>query len=345
MNENQLREACERTIHALLRDPVKFARQKVASPRDADAVYRLSDGDIEERVTVETRSRFRRGEIPRLVASVPPTAHDRLMLFTEYVPATLAEKLQRSDIWFADAQGNAFLALPGKLLVNVSGKRPTRVAVPRGQHFSAAGARVLHYLLKHGPRIHATYRDIRAAVGVSIDKIGKLVRELESGGAVRVHGRGDYEILDGDHLLRLWVDAFDAKLLPELLVGRFVADGNPDVESIVSQAADELKGNVVLGGEVAADALTSYLQAGTLRLYVPKESAASIRRRLRLAPSDSGAIELCDLYSNEISGEVDSLGVKVADPAFVYAELMASGDDRLAETALRLRQEYLAWTE
>jgi len=309
-----------------------------------EAAYRLSGGGIEARVGVYVRSRFRPAEVAQLATRVPSTSCDHRMLFTEYVAPALAERLQQSKIWFADAQGNAFVSIPPKLLLNVSGKRPARIAAPKGQHFSAPGAKALHYLLKHGPRVRATYRDIREAVGVSIDKIGKLIRELEGEGTLRVHGRGDYEILNGDRLLRLWVDAFDARLLPELLIGRFAVGGEPDFEHLVREAVDELKADLVVGGELAADVLTSHLRPATLRLYIPPQRASNVRRQLRLAPSERGTVELLRLYSTDIASERDAFGAAVADPAFVYGELMAGGDDRLAETALRLRQDYLSWT-
>ena len=96
--------------------------------------------------------------------------------------------------------------------------------------------------------------------------------------------------------------------------------------------------------KVAADVLTEHLRPGLLRLYVPEDRASDVRRKLRLAPSESGSVELCKLYSREIVDEPAIPGMPTTDPVFVYAELMAHGDDRMAETALRVRQEHLAWT-
>ncbi|MBU0595225.1 hypothetical protein KJ567_00885, partial [Candidatus Bipolaricaulota bacterium] len=266
------------------------------------------------------------------------------MVFTDYVTAGLAEQLQAQSIWFADVQGNVSLTIPGKLVLHVAGNRPPAAVPTKGQHYSVPGAKVLHYLLKHGPRIGATYRDVRRAVGVSIDKIGRLIRELETTGIVRVLGRGDFQVTNGDALLRQWVDAYEAKLGPALLLGRYATAVGLDFGFLIQQARAELGGRVVVGGEVAADALTRHLRPGLLRLYVPEDRASDIRRKLRLAPSEEGTVELCKLYAPEIVDEPATPGRPSVDPVFIYAELMADGADRLAETALRIRQEHLKWT-
>ncbi|MCJ7451494.1 MAG: type IV toxin-antitoxin system AbiEi family antitoxin, partial [Steroidobacteraceae bacterium] len=170
------------------------------------------------------------------------------------------------------------------------------------------------------------------------------IRELETCGTLRVLGRGDYQVLDGDALLRLWVDAHAAKLGPALLLGRYATAVDSDFGFLIQQARAELAGDVVIGGEVAADMLTQHLRPGLLRLYLPEDRAGDVRRKLRLAPSEHGTVELCALYSPEIAGTEPILGVPVVDPVFVYAELMADGASRLAETAVRLRQKHLAWT-
>ncbi len=95
---------------------------------------------------------------------------------------------------------------------------------------------------------------------------------------------------------------------------------------------------------MAADVLTGYLRAGGLHLYMSENDAVSVRQQLRLAPSNTGNIELRRAFSTDLAGEETAYGMPLAHPALVYAELMAEEDDRLAETAMRLRQEFLAWT-
>ena len=343
MRERDLITACEATVRNLLRGAARFERETKRSSEE-NVVYRLAGGDLDVRVCATTRARFRPAEVPQFVAMEPPADCPYRILFTEYVTAGLAERLQEEELWFADAQGNAFLDVPGKLLLQVGGKRPPQAPAPKGQHFSVPGAKVLHYLLKYGPSVRATYRDIRAVTGVSIDKIGKLIRELEHDGALRVRGQAEYETADGDRLLRLWVEAYEAKLMPALLLGRYAVADDTDFDAVLREASEALGEQVVVGGEIAADALTGHLRPGLLRLYLPEDRIDGVRRALRLARSERGTIELCALYSPEIAGNRTLDGVPVADPAFVYAELMVSDDSRLGETALRLRQEHLAWT-
>ena len=339
-----LREHCESAIDRLLREPMQFALDHRTDTQSETLIYRLFTGDDKTRVCVQLRNRVRPLELVQIIGRFPVDHCDYRMIFTEYVSDSLAMQLRAHRIWFADAQGNAFMEIPGTLLIQTLGNRPDRIPTPTGQHFSAPGAKVLHYLLKHGPSIHTTYRGIREAIGVSIDKIGKVIRELEQNGTLQLHGSGQYEILAPDRLLQLWVDAYDAKLGPALHLGRYVAAGDRTIEAILDEADEALKEQLIIGSEVAADALTHHLRPQRLRLYVPEEQAADLRGDLQLAPSEQGVVELCERYTEEIAGQERIYGLAIADPAFVYAELMADGDSRLAETAMRLRQEFLAWT-
>jgi len=343
MTRDQLKEACENTIHDLLREPFQFAIEHSETLAD-DLTYQLRSDEGVRRVCVQLLNRLRPGDLPQLLRRFAEDSCTHQMVFADYVTANVADMLCDQNVWFADTQGNAFMEIPGRLLVRNVGNKPDRMPTPTGQHFSVPGAKVLHYLLKHGPSIDATYREIREAIGVSIDKIGKLVRELEQNGTLRVRGSGQYEILAPDRLLRMWVDAYDAKLQPALYLGCYMAAGDRTFEALLRDAETVLPAQLILGSEVAADVLTQHLRPQQLRLYVPKTQAADLRRDLKLAPSERGTVELCDQYAREIAGQGMIYGLTIADAAFVYAELMTDGDSRLAETALRLRQEHLAWT-
>jgi len=342
MNEVEIQRACERTVRELIKSPVEFRRD----PRTfnaTDFVYRLTGLSRDLYVGVDVRRRIRRGEASVLETLPRAEGCDGRMFFTEYVTGNVGARLRERGFWYADTQGNAFLEVPGELLVNVSGKRPRQRPAPRGQHYSVSGAKALYDLIRRGPLIEATYREMRETTGVSIDKIGKVIREAEKDGFLRSRGASTYEILDAGRLLEKWSDAYKDKLAPDLDLGRFRSP-EFDFNDLVERSAELLGRQVVVGGEVAGDVYTGHLRPSTLRLYAPRERIPDLCRALRLAPSEGGFVEVCDLYSDSIAGSAGFQGARVTGPAFAYAELMSEEDDRLAETADRLRKELLAWT-
>ena len=179
---------------------------------------------------------------------------------------------------------------------------------------------------------------------MKVSRYSSGLYKKHANGVLQVHGSGNYEILAPDRLLGLWIDAYEAKLKPALFLGRYAHPAELDFGFLIHEAARTLPGQIVVAGEVAADVLTQHLRPEILRLYIPKESVGAVQRKLKLAPTDQGSIELCELYSPVIASGWPVNDAVIANPAFVYAELMADGDSRLAETAMRLRQEHLAWT-
>jgi len=267
-----------------------------------------------------------------------------LLLISAAVSEPLAQELRKRGIWFVDMVGNIHVDLTGQLLLFVAGLKPASPeAPPPARRVSEQGARVLFQLLRHGPEMQATYRDLVHATGVSLGMISKLFRQWRDDGLVRRTGQGTHLVLQPVEALNKWSDAYAEKLAPKLLIGRFRSAHNRDFASLLKLPEQPLP--AVIGGEVAADVLTGYLRAGGLHLYMREEDAPSIRRRLRLAPSNTGIIEFRRAFSSDLAGSETAYGIPLAHPALIYAELMADGDSRLAETALRLRQEFLTWTQ
>ena len=106
---------------------------------------------------------------------------------------------------------------------------------------------------------------------------------------------------------------------------------------------DNALGNVVVGGEYAADLLTGYLRASSVTLYVPLGETDSVQRKLKLAPSKEGPIEVCTAFTAEIGRSSKKHGFVLADPVLVYAELLATDDPRCGETALLIKEKHLPW--
>jgi len=100
---------------------------------------------------------------------------------------------------------------------------------------------------------------------------------------------------------RLWVEAFAAKLYPKVILGHYKSPYGEDIAALLEAGLQhKALGNVVVGGEYAADLLTGYLRATSVTLYVPVEEIQSIQRDLKLARSKDGPIKVCTAFTPEI---------------------------------------------
>jgi len=320
--------------------------------------------DLQPMIDAVLRMRFPSGDVITVCAKVKRTLrpahlpeieyirercrthlpHAELLLVASVISEPLAQALRHRRIWFVDAPGNMHLDLTSQLLLAVTGRKPSPSTVgPRGRWTSPQAACVLFQFLRHGPDVTATYRDIAEATGVSLGMISKLVVAWREYGLIRRAGRGAHRILQPDRMLSLWCDAYADALAAHVRIGRYRSPHEEHLALLLESLPTNAR--VIVGGELAADRLTGHLQAGGVHLYIRDEDEARIRQALRLAPSDAGPVELHGAFSRDLEGSATTGGgTPVVHPVLAYAELMAGGDDRLGQVAVRLRQEHLAWT-
>jgi len=341
-------QQCVGVLQAILQP--MLARAIRQSPSPLQGVDTICEVFLPERPMYRLCGFVRRGLRPatlpqlleRMEAIATAAICDHVVVFTDYVPVPLAHTLRKHGVNFVDTAGNVYLAGPGQMSLFHTGNRPPRRPATRGQDFTESGAKILFFLLRHGPRIKATYRDMQSTIRVSLDKISKVMHELANDRLLIARTRGDCEIVDAETLLGRWVAAFAAKLERKSLLGAYKAPtGNSFSELIDRLGAAKLP--AVVGGEVAAGWLTDYLRPGSMRLYIPENAQQSLQSELRLAPALDGNIELCRTFAEDLSQKFGEHGVLIAHPLIVYAELMSGDDVRLGETAVRLREEHLAW--
>ncbi len=341
---------CEKVLRDVLDGAADLSRYTSRTPEVGNTMYRLKlfSGDMLT-LCVVVRKGLRPASLPQLVermmgAQIREEPCERWILFTDYVSASLANQLRKRGLWFADATGNAYVEEPGVLFIFTLSRRPPREQPMKGQYFSEPGAKVLFYLLCNGPQIRATYRDIRQAIGVSLDKISKVFTELKEERLLTWAGRGCYEIRDASTLLDRWSNAYAAKLQPRILLGRFRSPFGEEFTRILDEVGSkrDLK-DIVVGGEYAGDRLTGYLRSRALNLYVPVDRANAVRRALRLAPSQQGNIDLYEAFAQSLGEPRGRNRLAFAHPVLVYAELLATDDPRCGETALRLKEKHLPW--
>lgn len=340
-----------------LRRVREIARVKISRTRKVplelesiiDAVVQMAfpSGDVVT-VCIDVKRTLRPAHLPeieyireRCRALLPES---KLLLIASIISESLAQELSNRRIWFVDTLGNIHLDLGSQLLLSVTGRRPKQTTVlPRGNRLSAQAACVLFQFLRHGPDVEASYRDVAEATGVSLGMISKLVVAWRERALIRRAGRGAYRILKPAEMLRLWCNAYADTLSSRLLIRRCRSLRDDDMRLLIeSLRADP---PVTIGGELAADMLNGHLRASGVHLYIREEDENRLRRELRLAPSESGPVELHRTFSTDLA-KTGVIGdhLPIAHPVLVYAELMAGEVDRIGEAAVRLRQEYLAWT-
>lgn len=266
-----------------------------------------------------------------------------VLLVSSYVSESLAAKLRKRRQWFADAAGNAYLEVPGALLVYAVGRKPAARA-GKAHWMSEQGAKVLYELLACGPLVEATYRDVEESTGVSLGMISKLVSEWVKDGILERRGRGTYEIVHGIRMLDMWVRAYADTLQPKITLGRYRAAGRTGFTAMMEAAEEEMDlGHITVGGEVAADLLTESDRARGMRLYVPEEERGRVQRAFQLVPAPEGNVEMCEAFAGDIGRQLPGIGPRVAHPVLVVAELLASDEARLGKTAAEIRRKHIAW--
>jgi hypothetical protein len=309
---------------------------KLPADRPADYTGTLQRGSKRAPYQIEVKRTLR----PSTVGSVLLRLQDLeppVLLLTEYVTAAVAKLLRDAGIAFADTAGNAYLEFAGDLYYvvgNLPARRPRAEKIVRA--FQPTGLRVVFAMLCAPELVSLPTRELARRLNVANGTVGRVMDDLTHLGFATTTGRRDRRLHNLHGLLERWVMMYPAQLRPSLLRRRLMAD-----------AADWWKtekfdtGQVVLGGEPAADRLTGYLKPGMVTLYARGEprplNELIARHRLRTDPA--GNVEVLDAFWPE---ETPTEQPGLAPTPLIYADLLVGGGGRGLETAKRIYDDYLA---
>ncbi len=183
---------------------------------------------------------------------------------------------------------------------------------------------VTFFLLQSKENVNRTIREIAAEAGVSVGSVHGVLNKLTEQGYIVESG--DRRILrKRANLIERWAYGYADGLKNKLLINRF---------TFLTPQVREQWQDIVLpagchwGGEPAAALLDAYIQPGEWEVYVPNNANALITTG-RMIPAPQGEILV---YKQFWSGDEMPLLV-------VYADLLATEDDRCREAAERLRPQ------
>jgi hypothetical protein len=312
---------------------VDLPAKREKGENETDAIIGLSAEDHQWAFSAVVKRNLTNDILGYVITELREARWQPCVLVTRYVTPQQAEKLRRANAQFIDTAGNAFLNQP-PLFVLITGNRRSEgpVKARPARFFSSAGIRVLFALLCRPALAAASYRDIAAAADVSLGAVSQVMEDLKSAGYLVGREGRERRLMKHEELIRRWGEAYAERLRPKLLISRFSAE-KPDWWKEVH--LEEM--NACWSGEVAAAKLTKYLRPQVKTIYAPNRLAA-LQLKFRFRQDDKGDIELLKKFW---AFDGDS-GYPDTGPALlVYADLMASGDERNIETAGMIYDRYI----
>ena len=292
--------------------------------RYPDALIKIAYKDMELYFAVEVKLGITRATIG-LVAQKFLKFQERGLLVTRYVNPRIAELLREMDIPFVDTAGNAFINQP-PLYIFVKGNKLVEEPRPEPiqRAFRPAGLQVLYVLLCNPGLEDEPLRKIAKAADVALGTVNRVTKELERMGHLIEMGRRGRKLVRKDNILKRWVTAYPEQLRPKQFKGRFRAihyDWWKDI-NIKDFGA-------YWGGEVAATFLTKYLRPEIATIYT-KQPIGKLVLKNKLKKDPHGNVEIFNVFWNF---EFNTFNNDLVNPILVYADLMATGDNRNIETA------------
>jgi hypothetical protein len=245
----------------------------------------------------------------------------------------MAEQMHEMQIQYMDTDGNVYLDTKG-LLVFVKGQKAAEPGATNGigRPFKPAGMQVIFALICNPGLEQKTYREIAQVTRTALGTVNWTMRELRQIGHLLEMGKAGRRVVKREALFDKWVAAYPQQLRPKQFIGRYTAQ-EPDWW----RTADLKDLNALWGGETAAAVETGYLEPEVATVYL-EEKINDLVLRFKLKRDPLGKIEIFRKFWQFRLEE--QRGQTVPLP-LIYADLLATGNDRNIQTAKELRDKKL----
>lgn len=256
-----------------------------------------------------------------------------LLLITRYVNPRMADRLREGGLEFIDAAGNAFINRP-PLYIFVKGNRPPEEAMPAPpkRTFRPAGLKVIYAFLCNPGLENRPYREIAAATDVALGTIGWFMREMKETGFLLDMGKRGKKLTRKETLLQRWVTAYPEQLRQKQMLGRYKGEYGWWQDMRLNPLKAQW------GGEIAAARLTQYLKLQVITVYMTARYRDEFLLDNRLKKDPAGDVELLERFwtPDEIWQHEE-----LVHPVLIYADLLATGDERNIETAEMIYEQHI----
>ena len=255
------------------------------------------------------------------------------LLVANYINGQMAEQLKQDGIEFIDTAGNAFINRP-PLYIFVKGNRPPDIGkhIPVKRAFRPAGLRTIYAFLCNPGLENKTYREIAGVTDVALGTVDWTMKELKELGYLLDMGKRGIKLVQKEKLLQRWVTAYPEQLRPKLTLGRF----RGEYGWWQQEHFDPIKAQ--WGGEVAAAKLTQYLQPQIITIYTTPQQLDQLLIENRLKRDPMGEVEILKRFWKPAEPRTRE---DVVHPILIYADLLATGNERNIETARIIYEQHI----
>ena len=256
-----------------------------------------------------------------------------ILLIARFVNTQMAEQLRQDGIEFIDTAGNAFINQP-PVYIFVKGNRPPEKAGKPllNRAFKYAGLRIIYAFLCNPGFENKTYREIADAANVALGTVDWIMNELKELGFLIDMGKRGLKLTQKEKLFQRWITAYPEQLRPKQVLGCY--RGEPGWWQ--QKRLDPLKAQ--WGGEIAAERLTQYLKPELITIYTTAQQLNQLLFDNKLKLDIAGDIEILGRFWKPVDmWKYDDL----VHPILVYADLMATGNQRNLETAKMIYEQHI----
>lgn len=297
---------------------------------DLEIILPNEGGEKNVKYSADVKRLFSNAKLGDALMQAKRTAEPYLLV-TEYITQPQAERMRELGICFIDSSGNAFLNAAG-MFVFISGKKNEKTEEKPISIFRPAGIKLLLAFFERPGFENADYRTIAAETGVTHTTVGRVISDLEKGGYLIKRSNQARFLTRQAELIKRWVFYYSEQFRPKLKPVRFHSTKQT---GRWWEKIDITEYNAVWGGETGAAILTKHLRPQTATIY-SDSMLARLQAKYGLIRDEQGEIEILRKFWK--FGEIGN----VAPPLVVYADLLATADERNIETAQIIYDKYLA---
>jgi hypothetical protein len=177
-----------------------------------------------------------------------------------------------------------------------------------------------------------TYREIAAFTGVALGTVGWIMGEIKELGFIIDRGKQGLTLAQKETLLQRWVTAYPEQLRPKQILGRY--KGAPGWWQ--QKTLDPVRAQ--WGAEVAAQKMTHYLKPELITIYAAERHLNQFLLENRLKADIKGEVEILERFWMPDEKQQPN---ELVPPLLVYADLLATGDQRNLETARMIYEQHI----